>query len=162
MEKTFWDAAHDGEVEEVKDILMKNPSLNVNWKNEEENAWTALHAACWGHALVVSILLAHPDIDPNLKSKYGDTPFMWACLVGNTSSVRLLLKDSKIMVNNIYGETSLGRAAYNGYLDIIKWWIASGREMDLGKPGDISHTDAIGAAKKRPCRSGHPAGEIQE
>jgi len=30
MEKTFYDAADNGKVEEVKDILRKNPSLNVN------------------------------------------------------------------------------------------------------------------------------------
>ena len=38
-------------------------------------------------------------------------------------------------------------AARNGYLDVIKWWIASGREMDLGTPGDVDKTDAIGVAK---------------
>ena len=38
-------------------------------------------------------------------------------------------------------------AAADRHLDVIKWWIASGREMDLGKPGD-GKTDAIGEAKK--------------
>ena len=46
MEKTFYDAAENGKVEEVKSILKKNPSLNVNWKNEELNARTALYVAC--------------------------------------------------------------------------------------------------------------------
>ena len=46
------------------------------------------------------------------------------------------------------GATPLWWAAYYGYHDVIKWWIGSGREMDLGKPGD-SKTDAIGAAKKK-------------
>ena len=35
-----------------------------------------------------------------------------------------------------------------GRLDIIKWWIASGREIDLGTPGDVDKTDAIGVAKR--------------
>jgi len=70
----------------MKDILRKNLSLNVNWKNEERNAWTALNAGCtYGHGSVVSILLAHPDIDPNLKEEGGKTPFMWACLDVNPS-----------------------------------------------------------------------------
>ena len=86
MEKTFYIAASGGKVEEVKDILRKNPSLNVNWKNEEVGARTALYAACqFGHYSVVSTLLAHPDIDPNLKEKDGDTPFLIACAHGNTS-----------------------------------------------------------------------------
>jgi len=86
MEKTFYDAAKEGKEAEVKDILRKNPSLNVNWRNEGDLAMTALYAACWsGHDSVVSILLAHPDIDPNLKNKNGNTPFMIACWRGYTS-----------------------------------------------------------------------------
>ena len=149
MEKTFWNAAKFGKKAEVKDILRKNPSLNVNWKNEV-NAWTALYAACWnGHDSVVSILLAHPDINPNLKEKDGNTPFMISCANGYASCVRLLLQDQRVMVNEPYdGATPLRWAASKGHQDVIKWWIASGREIDLGKPGDIYKTDAIGAAKK--------------
>jgi len=76
MEKTFWDATYNGKVEEVKDILRKNPSLNVNWKNEGDRARTALFVACReGHDSVVSILLAHPDIDPNLKERDETLPY---------------------------------------------------------------------------------------
>jgi len=32
------------------------------------------------------------------------------------------------------GHTPLSLAARDGYLDVIKWWIASGREMDLDVP----------------------------
>ena len=62
-----------------------------------------------------------------------------------------MLKDSRVKVNEPtnHGSTPLWRAAYFGYLDIIKWWIASGREMYLGIPGDVDKTDAIGGAKKR-------------
>jgi len=61
MEETFWDAAKNGKVEEVKDILRKNPSLNVNWKNEEVGARTALFVACqYGHDSVVSIPTSIP------------------------------------------------------------------------------------------------------
>jgi len=55
---------------------------------------------------------------------------------------------------NNSGYTPLCSAAYDGHLDIIKWWVASGREMDLGEPGDVDMTDAIGEArenKKTPC-----------
>ena len=152
MEKTFYDTAWNGKVEEVKSILRKNPSLNVNWKNEGESAWTALYAACEnGHDSVVSILLAHPDINPNLKMEDGFTPFMNACFSGSTSCVRLLLQDHRVVVNepSDKGFIPLYWAADEGHQDVIKWWIGSGREMNLGKPGDISKTDAIGAAKER-------------
>ena len=146
MEKTFWSAAFNGKVEEVKSILRKNPSLNVNWKNEECGAETALSAACFnGHDSVVSVLLAHPDIDPNLKQKDGWTPFMTACWSGKTSGVRLLLQDQRVMINepNIEGSTPLRWAAFKGNQDVIKWWIVSGREMNLGTPGDIDKTEVV-------------------
>ena len=148
MEETFYDAACSGKVEEVKSIFRKNPSLNVNWKNQG-GARTALYAACFeGHDSVVSILLAHPDIDPNLKNENGRT-FMIACYNGETSCVRLLLQDQRVMVNepDNGGSTPLRWAAYCGHSDVIKLWIASGREMNLGKPGDY-WTDAIGVAKR--------------
>jgi len=61
-----------------------------------------------------------------------------------------MLKDSRVKVNepNNDGETPLWGAAYSGRLDTIKWWISSGREMDLGISGDIDKTDAIGVARR--------------
>ena len=61
----------------------------------------------------------------------------------------LFLKDSRVKVNepNSTGYTPLRQAAGNGHLDIIRWWIASGREMDLGETGN-EETDAIGAARE--------------
>ena len=66
------------------------------------------------------------------------------------SCVRKMLQDSRVKVNEPYndGGTPLWVAAANGRVDVIKRWIASGREMNLGKPGDDTKTDAIGAAKK--------------
>jgi len=62
--------------------------------------------------------------------------------------VRLLLKDSRVLVNEptAFGNTPLYWATYNVHLDIIRWWIASGRELDLGEPGNYK-TDAIMKAK---------------
>jgi len=85
MEERFFAAAESGNVEEVKQILRKHPNLNVNWGNEDDEGSTALIIACDnGHDSIVSILLAHPDIDVNLKNSFGQTPFMWACCNGNT------------------------------------------------------------------------------
>ena len=59
-----------------------------------------------------------------------------------------MLKDSRVKVNETVndGWTPLYRAASCGHFEVIQWWIASGREMDLGEPGDIM-TDVIGGAK---------------
>ena len=61
-----------------------------------------------------------------------------------------MLKDSRVKVNepDHDGNTPLWWAARNGHLDVIKWWIASWREIDLGKPR-YEKTDAIGGAKEK-------------
>ena len=149
MEETFYEATSNGKMEEVKEILRKNPTPNVNWKND--SGWTAIHVACWtGRDAIVSVLLAHPDIDLNLKNNGGYTPFSNACCNnGSASCVREMLKDSRVKVNEPANDgcTPLWRAARAGHLAVIKWWIASERGMDLGKPGDVDKTDAIGVAK---------------
>ena len=142
-------ASKEGKVDKVMAILRKNPNFEVNWRNDKEGSYTALGRACQkGHSVIVSILLAHPDIDVNLKDQDGWSPFMSACLNGHTSCVRLLLKDQRARVNepNKYRTGPLYYAAQSELYPVMKWWMASGREMDLGTPGD-SRTDAIGRAK---------------
>jgi len=148
LKEKFFEAAWDGNVEEVKEILRMNPNLDVNWKNGEDGL-TVLHRACdKDHDAIVSILLAHPAIDVNAKDTRANTPFLGACFHGSTSCARLLLGDSRVLINepNSSKHLPLYWAASEGHLAIIKWWIASEREMNLGKPGD-DKTDAIGVAK---------------
>jgi len=145
MEEKLYDAAESSDVQDVKDVLRNNPNLNVNWSNEIDEGSTALIIACDnGHDSIVSILLTHPDIDVNQKDLNGWTPFNCACFAGSTSCVRLLLNDSRVTLNQTteYGNTPLYWAARQGHLDVVRWWIASGREMDLGEPGN-DKTDAI-------------------
>jgi len=151
MDVMFFEAAQRGQVEDLKEILSHNPNLNVNWRNSQFGGFTALTVACdYGHDSIVSILLAHPRINVNPKDENGWTPFLATCVDGRTSCARLLLKDSRVKVNQPKndGDTPLRWAAFQGHLDIIKWWIASGREMNLGKPG-LYWSDAIGVAKER-------------
>jgi len=150
MERMLYDAVSSGKVEEVKEILGGNPTLDVNWKNRD-TGWSSLHRACWSdRGSIVSIFLAHPDVDVNLKSDDGSTPFNDSCFKGATSCARLLLMDPRVNVTepSLSGSTPLFWAAYWGTLGIIKWWISSGREMDFGEPGN-GNTDAIGAAMKK-------------
>ena len=116
----------------------------------DRDGWTLLHYACCedSRSPVIPLLLAHPGIDVNVKNSHGETPFYYACAHGHTRCAREMLKDSRVIMNetNDEGYTPLFWAAYYGRLDVIRWWIASGREMDLGKPGDYYYTDAIGVA----------------
>ena len=142
-------AVIDGDAKELAELMRQDPGFNVN--KQDGDGWTLLHSACWedSRSAVIPLLLAHPDIDVNVKSNGGCTPFFSAC-GGRPSCAREMLKDSRVKVNepNNSGPTPLWRAAYEGHFDVIKWWIASGREMDLGIPGDVDWTDAIGGAKE--------------
>ena len=146
-------AVKRGHAKELAELMRQDPGFDVN-SYQDGTGKTLLFHACDGdsRSAVIPLLLAHPDIDVNFKEKtYGFTPFYWACTMGRLSCVREMLKDSRVKVNepNNSGLTPLWGAAYNGRHYLIKWWIASGREMDLGKRGDTYRTDAIGAAEMR-------------
>jgi len=145
-------------------ILKENQAVDVNWLSasttdeiEREGALilevvtsSALHqAVCKGHDAIVSLLLAHPAIDVNLMSQEGFSPIMLACYLGKTSCVRELLKDIRVkLFEPKWGNTPFQWAAVKGLLDIVKLWIASGREIELAQPGR-AETDVIPKAKKK-------------
>jgi len=143
-------AVESGDAKKVAELIRQDPGFDVNMVHDG-NGNTLLHYACLDshRSPVIPLLLAHPDIDVNVKNINRYTPFYWAC-GGFTSSVREMLKDSRVKVNepDSVGRTPLRYAACFGHLDIIKLWMVSGREMDLGEPGNY-YTDAIGAAKKK-------------
>ena len=140
-------AVEKGDVKELAEVVRQDPNMD-----HDGDGHASLHLACTksSRSPLIPLLLAHPDIDVNLKDTFGWTPFFWACRAGHPSCVREMLKDSRVDVNepDFYGRTPLWRAASSGHLDAIQWWIASGREMDLGTPGDVDQTDAIGKANK--------------
>jgi len=142
-------AVKKGDAKELAELMRQNPGFDVNM-DQDGIGHTLLHYACLEshRSPVIPLLLAHPDIDVNVKDTTGSTPFLVAS-GGHVSCVREMLTDSRVKVNkpNHYGRTPLWWAAFNVCLDVIKWWIASGREMDLGTPGD-DYTDAIGVAKE--------------
>ena len=142
-------AVRSGDAKKVAELIRQDPGFKVNM-DQDEYGYTLLHHACVDsyRSAVIPLLLAHPDIDVNVKTIYGETPFYHACY-GRPSCVREMLKDSRVKVNepDNDGRTPLWWAAYDGRLEGIKWWVASGREMDLGKPEDADKTDAIGRAK---------------
>ena len=129
--------------------FLENFALDPNWHHPDSGS-TALHHACQ-HSLelLVSILLAHPGIDVNSKNNQRQTPFNAACAHHSTLlCLRLLLKDLRVNLgepDNIGGTPLMNAVMYDN-LVAIKWWIASGREMDTGEPGN-EKTDAVGLAK---------------
>ena len=145
-------AVKDGDVKELAELIRQDPGFNMN--KRDGCGWTLLHHTGWENddrSAVIPLLLAHPGIDVNAKTQIGMTPFNLASYHGCTPCVREMLKDSRVKLDkpDNRGRTPLWWAAARGHLDVIKWWIVSGREMDLGTPGDTYKTDAIGVARKR-------------
>jgi len=143
-------AVLSGDATKLAELIRQDPGFDVNKAHKDGH--TLLHFACSEgyRSAVIPLLLAHPDIDANAKNIYRHTPFNYSSWNGRTSCVREMLRDSRVNPNepDDDGYTPLWHVAVNGHLDVINWWIASGREMDLGKPGDVDKTDAIGVAKE--------------
>jgi len=144
----MWAAVQKGDAKRLAELMRQDPGFDVNM--EDGLGRTLLHIACYDsrRSAVIPLLLAHPGIDVNVIDSSGEHPFSFTCSWGSTSCVREMLKDSRVKVNETVndGWTPLYRAASCGHFEVIQWWIASGREMDLGEPGNIM-TDAIGGAK---------------
>jgi len=144
-------AVRNGDAKKLVELMGQDPGFDVN-EGLDEHGQTLLNFTCVDdrRSAVILLLLAHPDIDVNVKDKPGRTPFYCAC-GGRLFCVREMLNDSRVKMNepNKFGETPLYVAARNGHLGVIKWWIASGRDTDLGEPGDVDKTDVIGVAKKK-------------
>jgi len=122
-------ASEEGDVEEVKEILRNHPHFGS--EGVDRFGRTAIYYACsHDYDSIVSLFLTHPGIDVNQNSADLGTPFMDACQQGQICCAMLFLKDSRVKVNepNSTGYTPLRQAAGNGHLDIIRWWIASGRD----------------------------------
>ena len=90
------DAVKSGDAKKLAALIRQDPGFDVNMVLDG-NGRTLLYHACLysGRSAVIPLLLAHPDIDANVKNKYGGTPFYYA-YYGHPSCVREMLKDSRV------------------------------------------------------------------
>jgi hypothetical protein len=139
--------------DEAVAILRAHPSLDVNWK--DQNDWTVLQlASYYGHAKVVKLLLVHPAIDCNVRAPGGFTPLLLACWNDYVSVVYLLLKNPRVNTTlaDHGGHTPLWWASSNGNLEVIELMIASGQDLgDLNQKGSYGNNEdytALEVARK--------------
>ncbi|KAI9028752.1 ankyrin repeat-containing domain protein [Hyaloraphidium curvatum] len=70
--------AHHG-LEDIFRLLVADSRVNVN--QAARNGGTSLMSACWqGHGAIVDGLLAHRDIDVNVRNRYGRTAVYYAAV----------------------------------------------------------------------------------
>jgi len=150
-EELLFDAVYNGDAVEAESILRDNPTIDVNLPQTSFERNTPLHLACYlGHPAIVSLLLAHPGIDLDTQNRYGKRPVRCALTNERIPCLGLMLKDHRVKDINEHdndGAPPLKEAAMYGRLEVIRWLIASGRDLDWGTPGD-DKTCAVTAARK--------------
>jgi len=162
MEIILRHAAEHGNCDRVRVLLEDCLNLDVN-KTWEGEGHTALFLGCsMGHADIVSMLLALPQVNVNAGDIYGTTPLMIACDHGASEIVDLLLGDPRLDASRCDqgGCTALWHAAFNGHLDVIKVLIASARDLDLDGLGWYDDIGRNVCACEVSRRRGHSASAI--
>jgi len=83
-------AVENGDAKKVAELMRQDPGFDVN--ELDVYGFTSLYYACDcdSRSAVIPLLLAHPDIDANVKNESGQSPFYYACY-GNPSCVREML-----------------------------------------------------------------------
>merc|ERR1711971_1155296 len=106
----------------VVDLLLKTPTIGVNWKNDE--GWCALHFAVIGkyNNEGLKLLLNVPNIDVNIVTNNGWSALNHAVQSKNNEALKLLLHIPNIDVNivNKRGESALHVAVSIRNNDILK------------------------------------------
>ena len=93
--KTFLMCAIMRGKEEVVNLLLEQPSIEVNAKDDGDN--TALHWACaGGNVAILNQLLAAPGILVNERNSNGRTPIMEAIWNDNIDDVWLMAAEAKV------------------------------------------------------------------
>jgi hypothetical protein len=135
QQHSFFEAVKSNDVPKAAQILAGNPELDINWKNARGQ--TPLQYSCAKDLVnITEWLLAQRKINVAVVNTSGASVFMIACGVLNSGCAKVLIEDRRIDLNkpNNSGTTPLVLAITRGNIELIKWWIASGREIDLGDP----------------------------
>ena len=132
----IFEAARDGDVEQVKALFDGNPGLVIT--KDSYRGVTPLHVAAEkGKRNVVELLLAK-GLHVNARNKVGATPLHLAAARGRRDVAELLLANrADVNVGNKYGATPLHLAAGKGNTEVV--------EVLLAKNADVNARDSNGA-----------------
>ena len=113
--------------------LLRNDDLRINESVAGVLGQSALHLAIWQHVKtstsyseVIDLLLAHDDIDPNLKNRHQESPLLVAAKEEDAPLVNKLLAHDDIEVNstNDRQKTALMFASERGSTAIVRALLA--------------------------------------
>jgi ankyrin repeat protein len=112
-DKLFLSAAKKNSVKLMKQIMIKNNEVNVNYKCLNNRITPLIYACKSGYKDVVIFLLSCPNIKVNLIDKNGLSALCYAIINKNKDIVNLLLKHEEIDV-----KTEIKIGLFKGYKPI--------------------------------------------
>ena len=116
--ETLLDAARDGKMAKIEDLLAKGADINV----QNAEGWTPLMFAVAAAHTKLTKLLLEKGADVNIKTKKGWTPLMIAAKHNDVEMMKLLLeKGAYIHDQNEDGKTALMLAEEQDHKDAIKF-----------------------------------------
>jgi len=83
-------AVQSGDAKKLAELIRQDPGFDVNMNHNGNGRHTLLHFACESNSrsAVIPLLLAHPDINVNLRDYQGNTPFFVLAIPTPPVSVR--------------------------------------------------------------------------
>jgi len=127
QEERIFDAARQGRIDKVRELLATSPRLVRSLDAYKESP---LHAALREQHFQVAEILVAKGADVNAMSREGRTPLMFAAYRGSTDMVRLLLdKGANVNAAGDLG-TALHWAAVWGQRDVAEVLIARGADLE--------------------------------
>jgi len=100
VEEQLYYAVEENDLQKVK-LLLFEPYLDINWKNDKNLDKPILFVACEFNLIpILKILLADPRIDLTPADRFGRQILPFACGVSNEKVVKILLADPRIKVEN--------------------------------------------------------------
>lgn len=127
-ENGLFTAVQFGDLELVKSLLEKDPS--VNQQTTVYDRHSALHiAAANGQIEIVSLLLEDRSVNPDSLNRHKQTPLMLAAMHGKINCVEKLIeaRANILMFDSLNGRTCLHYAAYYGHSDCLAAILSAAR-----------------------------------
>ena len=128
MADEFINAAENGDIQRIRDLLDSGIDPNI----QDENEFIALmEASSSGHIEIVELLLDR-GADLHIQNIYGNTSLMYASIKGHTEIAKLLLdKGANLHIKDGGGRTALMLASIFGHIEITKLLLNRGANLNI-------------------------------
>nr|AAD33043.1 alpha-latrocrustotoxin precursor [Latrodectus tredecimguttatus] len=135
----------------VEYLVDKTPDINKECDTQQS---TPVSSAVYGNKVSILNYLIRNGADPNKKVR-GDPPLFIAAMIGQYDIVKSLVEQHKIDVNTRNKEqfTPLHAAASNDHIDVVKYLIQKGADVNAKGDENLKPIDLAGEKSKAYLRS---------